>query len=297
MDYFIFFSCVALGTLTSLISKVIKKSSNSLCVASATNTATFFVAMVTILVIGVCFGENPFADVNAVPFALAVLYGLCVMLAQFSFLLAVGRGSVAISTLFYSCGFVIPTFYGILILKEPTNPIQIVGVALIVVAFVLSTDKQQEDKRFDIAWLIFALGGLLFSGGIGVVQKQFGLTEGCSVNIFIFYSFVCAFVLNLVLTVILFAFFKDKLNKADNKQLTTAFASALILGAIMGLANKLNTYVAGVFPSVKTFPVVNGGRIVLTTLLGAIFFKEKISLKQKIGIIIGFVAISMIAYK
>lgn len=65
----------------------------------------------------------------------------------------------------------------------------------------------------------------------------------------------------------------------------------------MGLANKLNTYIAGGFPSVKTFPIVNGGRILLTTILCTLLFKEKTNLKQKVGIIIGFIAIILIAYK
>ena len=63
----------------------------------------------------------------------------------------------------------------------------------------------------------------------------------------------------------------------------------------MGLANLLNTYLAGVFESVITFPVVNGGRILLTTVLGAILFREKTNLRQKIGILCGFIAIVLIA--
>ena len=58
---------------------------------------------------------------------------------------------------------------------------------LIVISFVLSTKPQQKQKRFDFVWLLFALGGMIFSGGIGVVQKEFGLTNSCSVNVFIFY--------------------------------------------------------------------------------------------------------------
>jgi drug/metabolite transporter (DMT)-like permease len=71
--------------------------------------------------------------------------------------------------------------------------------------------------------------------------------------------------------------------------------SATVLGGIMGTANLLNTYLAGVFSSVITFPVVNGGRILLTSVLVPFLFKEKTSRLQKTGIILGFIAILLIA--
>jgi drug/metabolite transporter (DMT)-like permease len=111
--------------------------------------------------------------------------------------------------------------------------------------------------------------------------------------LFVAVGFTCLF--SLLLTIALFI--KDRKNgiPRDKTNIKSVLYSSLLLGAVMGTANKLNTHLAGVFSSVITFPVVNGGRILLTTVLGAILFREKTNFRQKLGILCGFIAILFIA--
>ena len=60
---------------------------------------------------------------------------------------------------------------------------------------------------------------------------------------------------------------------------------------VLSQVNKTNTYLSGVLPSVLVFPITNGGVILATTLLSVLFFKEKLSLLQKIGLVIGILGI------
>ena len=296
MDYFFLIASVSLGTATSLISRIVKKGTRRLCETSATNTVNFFIAFLTIFLLGLLSQKgNFFSGLHAVNWFLAIAYGACLLLAQFFFLLALGRGPVSISTLFYACGFILPTLYGVVRFNEPIRPTQIVGLGLIILSFILSTSLKKDGKKADFLWLVFVLCALLFSGGIGIVQKEYAFENACPVDNFLFVAvaFTCLF--SLLLTIALFI--KDRRNgiPRDKTNLKSVLCSSLLLGAVMGTANKLNTYLAGVFTSVITFPVVNGGRILLTTVLGAILFREKTNLRQKIGILCGFIAIVLIA--
>lgn len=296
MDYFFLILSVSLGTATSLISRIVKKGTNRLSQTSATNTLNFFIAFLTIFVLGLLSQKgNFFSGLASVNWFLAIAYGACLLFAQFFFLLALGRGPVGVSTLFYACGFILPTLYGVIRFGEDVRPLQIVGLILIVASFILSTELKSEKKKADFLWLVFVLCALLFSGGIGIVQKEYAAENACPVDNFLFIAVAFTVLFSLLITAILYLL--DRKNDAPRSKtnLKRAFYGSLVLGAVMGSANKLNTHLAGVFPSVITFPVVNGGRILLTAVLGAILFREKTNLRQKAGILCGFIGIVLIA--
>ena len=297
MKYFALIFSVCLGTSTSLLSKIIKKSAQKISETTLSNTLTFLSALLTVFILGATSATSQFfSNFSDVPWALVIGYGSCLFLAQLSFLFAVSNGSVSISTLFYSCGFILPSAWGILRFNEPVKLLQIVGVSLIICAFILSANVKKEEKKGDIKWLLYALGGLVFSGGIGIFQKEFRAVNPCSSDVFLFCAFLCASLFSAIAT---FVFYRLKRKTDDETKSPTRVReflfNASILGAIMGLANLLNTYLAGVFESVITFPVVNGGRILLTSVCVALLFKEKTNLRQKTGILLGFIAILLIA--
>lgn len=82
---------------------------------------------------------------------------------------AVETGSVSVSSLFYSCGFIIPTIWENVYYKEGINLLHIFGILFIFASFALSS-RLKKDKGFKVGWLA-ALGGTLFSGLVGVVHK------------------------------------------------------------------------------------------------------------------------------
>ncbi len=295
MNYFLLFLSAGLGASTSLVSRVIKRDSGKLSVASTSNAATFLVAFLTVALFGICTGgKSFFFALRKAPWGLSTLYGGAMMTAQFLFLLAVGRGPVSMSTLFYSCGFILPTFWGMIRFDEPITFLRIFGVALILGSFALSMDKKDEEKKADFLWWLFAVGAAVCSGIVGVAQKEFSALNACSIDVFLFLSFACSTAFGSMLALVVKVVEKDegKTQKSDWKR---ALLGALPLGVIMGCANKLNTYLAGVFESVVTFPCVNGGRIVLTAILSAWIFKEKTVLRQKIAVVVGFLGIICIS--
>ena len=68
----------------------------------------------------------------------------------------------------------------------------------------------------------------------------------------------------------------------------------LFLGLVLGYHNKFCTYLSGVLPSALYFPIINGGVIVLVAVASVVLFKEKLSVKQIIGLILGVVCIMLV---
>jgi drug/metabolite transporter (DMT)-like permease len=168
---------------------------------------------------------------------------------------------------------------------------------LILTSFIVSVDKK-EDKPFDWKWLTAALCGTLFSGFVGVAQKLFGIqTIEYSLDLFLCVSFVIIILLSGVMFFISHIFEKkepDILTVEKCKVDLKTLGFTALLGIAMGGVNKLNTYLASILPSVVMFSTINGGVIVATACFSALLYKERLSKKQIVSIMIGFVAIAAI---
>lgn len=69
----------------------------------------------------------------------------------------------------------------------------------------------------------------------------------------------------------------------------------VLLSGITGcIYIRLNVSLSGIIPSAIFFPVANGGIVILTTLAGAVIFKERLKAVQLLGVAIGLAAIVII---
>lgn len=291
INYILLASSVLLGSFKNIFTKKVKNKSNDFFGVSKANLFLFAIAFLVVYIF--YFIKNGFV-INA-PILISFCYAIFTLLAQISLFVAVGSGPVAVSSLFYSCGFILPTIYGIIAYNEQVNVLQIIGISLILVSFVLATQFTGKGK-LNFKWLLSALGGLIFSGLVGICQKIF-VKEYTTYSLdgFLCLSFLIMIFLSAIMLGVCVAFNKKKPKPTKEKNLKIFVISSLVLGVIIGLANKLNTYLSGVFISAVSFPTINGGTIIFTALMSAVLLKEKLSVKQWIGIIIGFLAILLIA--
>ena len=85
------------------------------------------------------------------------------------------------------------------------------------------------------------------------------------------------------------------LNRARGEEAPKIRRSALLFILMSGVTGcvyiRLNVSLSGLIPSAIFFPVANGGIVVLTTVAGALFFKEKLNKIQLIGILLGLLGI------
>ena len=87
--------------------------------------------------------------------------------------------------------------------------------------------------------------------------------------------------------------FADEKEKGKNgkRQVWLLLGIMIASGACVAVNNKFNLYLSGVMDSAVFFPIVNGGGLVLTTLAAVLLFKEKLSTKQWIGVVLGIASV------
>lgn len=214
---------------------------------------------------------------------MAIIFGFFLALAQILLIKAMKFGDVSISSLFYSCGFLVPIFASIFIYRESVSLIQIIGIFLVAVSFVIVVE-QGKQERATFKWLLFAFAALLCNGMVGFMQKVFRMSAFSEQQSeFMLISFGVG-------TILTFLVMPKKAALPSGKFLLTAFVS----GNTLALLNIINVYVSGVLPGVIVFPCVNGGGIIASSVLSRFLINENLSKKKKWGILIGLIAICLI---
>lgn len=243
------------------------------------NFCMFFIAFLIALFVSI----PSLNIINMQTALMAAFYGAFLAFGQVFLIKAMKVGEVAVSTLFYSCGFLIPSFVSVFAYGESLKLTQVVGVTLIVFSFVISVENFGKEEQ---KWFVFATLSFLCNGMVGLMQKIFRMSDfGNEQNVFMVIAF-------FVGTVITFFIMPKNVKALPTKGfLKTVLGS----GITLGLVNVINVYVSGVLPGIIVFPTVNGGGIIASAILARIFIKEKISFRKKIGIIIGVVSICLIA--
>ena len=173
----------------------------------------------------------------------------------------------------------IPAFAGITIWHETIYIAQIIGLVLLLSSLAMGINPK-KDRRITGKWLLYSLLAMISSGTVGVLQKIHQSSAYASeMNGLIMVAFFAAAgLLGIVLLILRFC----------------RREPAILAGIGSGSTNLMNLYLAGVLPSVIMFPIFNGGVILINAIVARVFFKEKMSVIQVIGLCIGALAIAMI---
>lgn len=290
MEYFLLALSVVLGSARNVFTKKVN-AKNQLKNPTAISGFTFAFSFLTILMIGIFDVKTTLI----VPWWLVIAYAVFTLANQILIAKAVDCGSISLTSLFASCGFIIPTLFGCIYYKEQLNVLHIIGIVLIVLSFSCSV-KKENDNNFNFVWLLCAIGGLITAGALGVVQKIFTSDyTGYKLNNFMTMSFALILGANLIAWLIT-SLAKSKKSVPQNerlskKQIFLQIVHIGVLGVSLGAIHSINTNLSGLLPSSVAFPVINGGVILVTTIMSKFFFNEKLSLTQKIGLIIGVLSI------
>jgi drug/metabolite transporter (DMT)-like permease len=137
-------------------------------------------------------------------------------------------------------------------------------------------------------WILLSLGTFLFTGGIGIMQTLAKPDEQIP---FLQIAFALCALFNLAGQLLVR---KKGGTSFPIRSRTTIMA--LGSGIAMGAVNRINLYLAdpNVMATYIFFPIVNGGLIFLTTVAAMIFFKERLTRKQWIGLVLGIVMLTVI---
>ncbi len=208
---------------------------------------------------------------------------------------ALELGPLSYTTVIISLSSLIPTLSGTLFWGETLSLIQIIGIVLIIGCLLLSVDNQKDEKKVSFKWLFYCSLSFLTCGGIGLMQKihQTSANKEES-DMFLLVAFATSFVCSLV--GFLFQSRHTQRRAAPKNGLKSIYTFVpIILLVLVGVAysinHKLNLFLSGAMDSAIFFPIVNGGGLILVLLSSLILFRERLTVRQWIGIALGVVSV------
>ena len=263
---------------------------------SGYNILNAVLSAVCALTLAACNGFNlPCSNYTLIS---AIIFGIITALGCVFSLVATGIGPLSYTTVIISSSTVITALSGCIFWHEQIKITQIIGIALIIVCLVCSVKKDDSKTKTSLKWLFMCLIAMLFTGGVGIMQKIHQSSEHASE----LYAFlVIAFEISTVASLITLAFSirRDKgrvfvnAGSALKIWLTTAIVG-VVSGICVAACNAINLFLSGKMPSAVLFPILNGGSLVIVVVASMILFREKLSLKQWIGIILGAIAVLLL---
>ena len=191
------------------------------------------------------------------------------------------RNGVVLSATFMKLGVLVPTLMAVFLFGEVPTVWQLIGIAASVAAIVLIRSENGASQIKSSAGLLLLplVGGM--ADGMSKVYEVYGSSELS--NHFLLFTFFVALILCTALVMVK----KQSLTPAD-----------ALFGLLIGSPNyftarflllSLNT-----IPAIIAYPGYSVGTIVLVTLAGMAFFREKLSRRQVIALLIIMAALAML---
>lgn len=225
------------------------------------------------------------------------LINCCLFAAGFYFaFLAFKIGPYGLTRLISNFSLLFSIFYGIFFLHEPTTAMTYIGIAMVLVAMILinlesikEANGKGEENGVSLKWLIFLLISVFSNGFIAILTKmqQIRFDNACSNEfqlISIGGSFVILFVLGLII---------------DRDKLRGVAKNGLLYGLCAGLCNGGKNFVALIIylclPLSVVSPTKTAAGMISAFLVAALFYKEKYTALQKIGVLLGIGAVILFA--
>lgn len=257
-------------------------------------------------------------------FAMTLLIAVVSLSCVYMGIKVLAVGDMSIYSVFMMLGSIIlPSFVGVVVYKEALTPLKIIALLLMFTAIIFSVSSVDKNK-LTLKAILYYIGIFVMNGMIGVFftihQNQPELTaavmetvDGLVVNndVFMTWYGLSTVLLSGVLYVVC-CFVKpfkaqtqdqfrglegvsegeEAVAESKKESATKALLITIGLAAIYGLCNGLGDYFIAIATQPNalgasvTFPIINGGTIVFSTLSGIVFFKEKLTVSTVISLVI-----------
>jgi drug/metabolite transporter (DMT)-like permease len=202
------------------------------------------------------------------------------------------RNGLSVASVASKMSVIIPIILGVFLYDETLGSVKILGIIIALIA-VYFTSKKETGEIQQASNLVFPILVFIGAGTIDSSLKYLQTFHVPSNQIGLFSSvtFFCAFSVGILILV--FLSLKGKIK----------FAGRNILGGIaLGLPNFFSLYYlvkmleAKAFESATLFTIHNIAIVLVSTFVGILFFKERISMRNALGIGLALFALFLVTY-
>ncbi len=238
----------------------------------------------------------------------SLMFAVCYAGSTVTYVLAVGCGSLAITSTVHSFALIIPTLFGFAVWGEPISTLKIIGIAFLFLSLLLVGEKaDKSEKNISKKWLIIMCISFLCEGfapvaltahekavGAETAAKCEGMLMVMAYAMAVVGIFVAALVREGNKTVTVTVKGKEKKRNFMLDSLRIALPLASLGGVANALQNAMYNVADGRFGVSVYLPVVSATQVVLTCVLAVVLFKEKLVRRQCFAIVCGIVAIALL---
>lgn len=207
-------------------------------------------------------------------------------------LLSVKRGAYMMLDVFCMFGILIPISGCAVFFGEPISVNHIIGIIILVIATAImcSYNNSIKSKITPTSFILLVLCGIS-NGFTDFSQKLFTNCEGeASTAVFNFYTYLFSAVILVICFIVLSAKSKNE-RTIDLKPISIYIT---IMALCLFVYSYFKTLAAYSIPSAQLYPLAQGCALILSTVMSAVFFKEKLNLKCIVGIALSFAALIII---
>lgn len=229
-------------------------------------------------------------------FLLSAAFGLCVVIGVFVSQIALNIGPMSIFVMITSSGTMLNALSGAVFWNEKLTWQKIVGMIGILIMMFLFVGKNRDDKKVGVRFLAATLLVTISSVAVGFCQKiQQDSPQKDETGGFL----VIGFIFSLIATLLVFFYQAKRSEKIEHdfSVKSKAFWISVAGGVSYGAIHSLNLFLVGALDSAVFFPCANGLPMILSVLAAVALFKEHLTLKETVGVIIGIVSVFFIGLK
>lgn len=249
----------------------------------ATPFYTLFYMIAALLGWGILYAFNFSFEPGALLFSL--LFGVCFAGVNMTLILAVKSGPVSLTNLIVQLSLITTALWGIVFWGSEWNFTVAAGLILVAAALALIMVQKGNGEKITLKWATYSFISFLFNAGCAISQKtQLIVYEGEHGIMTMFFAVAISALISLVWYLL------DRPQDAKG-MLRERGWSPILAGALNSLQNFSVVLLASsaLSPSL-IYPASAVGGIGINAIASCILLKERLSIRQWIGLILGAVA-------
>ena len=233
------------------------------------------------------------ADIKVI--LITMLSGVTTSVFVVAWLISVRKGAYMMLDVFLMMGVIVPLLLSSAMFGETIHMNQWIGLAILFVAvLIMGSYNNSIKEKMSIGSVILLIICGAANGLTDFSQKLFThIIDGGNAAVFNFYTYVFSAIVLLVV----FGAIKIKDRSGANSEIDVmrkVGIYVLIMSICLFVNSYFKTKAAAILPSAKLYPLNQGASLILSSFMSMIFFKEKLTVKCIIGIILSFIGLLVI---
>lgn len=238
------------------------------------------------------YNDTGYLTLNPNVIAISAVSGISTSAFVVTWLMSVRKNAYMMLDIFLMLGTLVPMISCYFVFGESIMPNQLIGFFILVAAVIImcSYNNSIKTKLTASSFLLLVICGLV-NGLTDFSQKMFvKVLPDVPVSVFNLYTYIFA----AATLAVVYMFISSKNKPQFDKSSWGKYLYILIMSVALIANSYFKTKAASYLDSSQLYPLNQGIALILSTLMASVFFKEKLTIKCIVGILIAFVGLFII---